>query len=1082
MPGERLDVRLLGPVLAYAGARRLDLGPRKQRLVFAILALEANRVVPVDRLVELAWPVDAPRTAAHAVRVCVSGLRSALAGRVDAEIDTRGAGYALRADPHQVDAARFRQLLKRAAAAEDDASRVALLDEALGLWSGPTTYGVALCGTAPVQTQEVLCRGLEESRLAAIEDRFDAELRLGRHWAVLGEVTEMARAHPTRERLTGQLMVCLYRTGRQTDALDAYRQLDRLLGEEFGVDPGPALRELQLAILRDDPALRRTGVAAPAGDRPAQLPAATGDFVGRAAEFERLDALVRTGTATTVVVSGMAGVGKTALAVNWGHHVRSAFPDGQLYVNLNGYAPGPPLAPLRVLAGLLIALGVPPERVPTDQDEATALYRTMLADRRVLVMLDNAARPDQVRPLMPGGSHCRVVVTSRSGLGGLVARDGARSLGLAVLTPDDAVKLLERLTGAATPSVLPELARLCAYLPLALRIAAARLLGHPNGAGGYLARLADANRLAALEIDDDQEAAVRAAFDLSYAALDAPARRMFRLLGLSPGTDVSLEAAAALADIAPGVAAPLLETLTDAHLVDRTEPDRYRLHDLLRLYAVDRVDRDEGATNRREATERLDGFYLRGADMAARLLYPTTVRLPPPADPPASTAPPVSDHRCASAWLDAERGNLVAVVIAAAEEGRHATAYSLGDLLAGYFWRRRYTADWLAVARASLAAAVAAGDDRARAASHRQLSGIHQCGGRFHEAAAELDRGIGLAARAGWREGQATMLSSRASAAKYLGDTARAEADLLEALAVFRAVSNQAGETAVLGQLGGLYGRVGRLDEAAAAYRQALAASQQLDVTSDIAADLSNLGGAYWRLGRLDDALRHLSAALDLHREVGNPVGEANTLNYLAHVHHDAGRDDVAAATAEQNLAKAQEIGDPRIEVDAWNAVATTRHRLGRHQQSTDARQRALELAASTGYLYGSAEALIGLATQSAATRQYSTGLDYARRALDIARNGRFRVLEGHAHAVHAETHLDRGDRDAGLVAAERAEAIYRDTGHRLGRARALRLLGVAVRDRCPEQAGMLWRTALTLFTEIGSPDADELRHLLPSH
>lgn len=253
-------------------------------------------------------------------------------------------------------------------------------------------------------------------------------------------------------------------------------------------------------------------------------------------------------------------------------------------------------------------------------------------------------------------------------------------------------------------------------------------------------------------------------------------------------------------------------------------------------------------------------------------------------------------------------------------------------------------------------------------------------------------------------------------------------------------------------------------------------------MTSDIAADLSNLGGAYWRLGRLDDALRHLSAALDLHREVGNPVGEANTLNYLAHVHHDAGRDDVAAATAEQNLAKAQEIGDPRIEVDAWNAVATTRHRLGRYQQSTDARQRALELAASTGYLYGSAEALIGLATQSAATRQYSTGLDYARRALDIARNGRFRVLEGHAHAVHAETHLDRGDRDAGLVAAERAEAIYRDTGHRLGRARALRLLGVAVRDRCPEQAGMLWRTALTLFTEIGSPEADELRHLLPSH
>jgi tetratricopeptide (TPR) repeat protein len=1042
-----LDIRVLGPVRTYAGGRALDLGPRKQRLVFAVLALAVNQRVSIDRLIELAWPVE-PAT-------------------------------------------------------DDDTTRIALLDRALSLWSGPVGYGTALSGTAPVETQEVLCRALENARLAAIEDRIDAELRLGRHRAVLAEVIGLAGVHPTRERFTGQLMICLYRDGRQTEALDTYRRLQQRLADEFGVDPGPALRKLHLAILREDPGLRPVTTprpAAPAAGQattvPAQLPPAVSAFVGRGSQLADLDVLTGDGPAI-VVVSGMAGVGKTALVVQWGHRVRAEFPDGQLYVNLSGYAPGPPLVPARVLAGFLTALGVPAERVPTNQDDTTALYRTMLADRRVLVVLDNAAGPAQVRPLLPGGSHCRVVVTSRSRLGGLVARNGARSLGLGALGPDEAVELLGRLTGDEPAAVLADLAKLCAYLPLALRIAAARLPHDPGGAHGYLARLGDASRLAMLEIDDDDEAAVRAAFDLSYAALSPAARRMFRLLGLVPGTDVSVPGAATLAALAPASAAALLDALADAHLVDRIAPVRYGLHDLLRLYAAERARRDEDTAGREAALARLDGFYLDAADAAARLLYPTAVRLPTGADPATSApgrtdpaappmapaaantdpaAPMLAEHQDASAWLDAERSNLVALVTAAAAAGRSTTAYTLGDTLAGYFWLRRHTADWLVVAQAALAAAVAADDPRAQAASHRHLSGVYLSIGRSHEATAELERALALARRAHWPEGQAAMLNARALAAQVVGDSDRAETDYLEALALYRAAGVATGEPVVLSNLAGLYGRIGRLDEAADAHRRALELDQRLDATNDVAIDLSNLGGACWRLGRLDEAERYLSAGLALHRQVGNRAGEANTLNYLAHVHQDAGRPEAAAAAAEADLAKAQDLGDPLIEVDAWNVVAGTR------PEPATAYRHALEMAEPIGYPYGIAEALVGLAATAAAADRYVESLDHARRALDIAQRAGFHVLQGHAHRALATAHLGTGELDAARDAAEHAEAIYRDTGYRLGQARALRLLGAILINRNTAEATMRMRAALALFEDIGTPEAAQMRSFEHRH
>jgi DNA-binding SARP family transcriptional activator len=470
-----VSIRLFGPVEAWDGQRAIPLGPRKQRLVFAVLALEAGRSVDVARLVDLAWPEDPPRTAQHAIQVCVSGLRSALRGADGLDVQLAGSGYLLAADRSLIDAHRFRALLSSAREAAldaaGDAARVGLLDEALELWSG-----AALAGTVTPAVAERLCAGLEEARLGALEDRLDALLRLGRHREVLGELPALAAANPLRERLAGQLMTALYLDGRAAEALDGFRRYRERLAEDLGMDVGPGLRDVELAILRHEvlpepggsrsdatgavpssvlPA-REVQVARDAGTPvPAQLPSAVAGFAGRGGDLAELDALLASGAPSTqalgapvVVITGTAGVGKTALAVHWAHRQRAEFPDGQLYVNLAGYAPAPPLPPERALAGFLRALGVPGERIPPEVDEAAALYRSLLADRRVLVVLDNARSADQVRPLLPGGAGCLTVITSRDRLAGLAVREGARLLPLDRLRPDEALAVLAAVLGS----------------------------------------------------------------------------------------------------------------------------------------------------------------------------------------------------------------------------------------------------------------------------------------------------------------------------------------------------------------------------------------------------------------------------------------------------------------------------------------------------------------------------------------------------------------------------------------------------------------------------------------------------------
>lgn len=500
--------RMLGPLLVDDGASWSAIRAAQQRLVAAILLLEAGRAVPVERLVDELWGERPPPSAAATVRGYMMRLRRLLGGGPGGPLVTRGLGYELVVEDSDVDARVFAGLVasgRRALADGRPATAAAKLAHGLALWRGPALADVP---ASPAVTAEA--ERLGQLRLAALEDWLDVQLQLGRHADVVDEAQRLVAEHPLRERLWARLMLAQYRCGRRAEALAAYQRARRALVEELGLEPGPELRELQRAVLDGQPELLTpvhpgaAAVAAWARVVPAQLPAETTAFSGRQAALAQLDSHlpdpeIRRSPAM-VAIAGTAGVGKTALAVHWAHRVRDRFPDGQLYLDLRGWAAGAPLLPIDALAGFLPALGVPAAEVPDEVQQAAALYRSLLAGKRVLVVLDNARGPDQVRPLLPSGPGCMVVLTSRDQLSGLVARDGAVRLGLDALAPEEARILLARLLGAerveAEPEAVAGLARLCGYLPLALRIAAANLADRQRTTvADYAAELAAGDRL-----------------------------------------------------------------------------------------------------------------------------------------------------------------------------------------------------------------------------------------------------------------------------------------------------------------------------------------------------------------------------------------------------------------------------------------------------------------------------------------------------------------------------------------------------------------------------------------------------------
>ena len=699
----KLEFCLLGPLVVRCGGVVLPVPRGRQRAVLAVLLLNAGRVVSVGEIAETLWgPAPLP-SAPATVRNYVKRLRRVLRDADRARIVTRSPGYLIRVDPGELDVARFEALLEGARNAARGGSWEAAADqvrEALALWRGEPL--------ADVESESLALREvprLAELRLQAAELRLDAELRLGRHGVVIAELERMVAAHPLREHLHALLMLALYHDGRQAEALAAYQHARRVLVDELGAEPGAELRELHRQILTTGPVLagpesgRLPPGARPAGGGPRpvvprELPGPVPQFVGRAAELADLTGMLDRASAQTPrtlviwAIAGMAGVGKTALAMQWAHRVADRFPDGQLHVNLRGYDPGQPMSAADALAGFLRSLGVAEQDIPAETGERAARYRSLLTGRRMLIMIDNAGDVEQVRPLLPGSPSCVTVVTSRDALSGLVARDGARRLDLDLLPPAEAMGLLRALIGErvdAEPEATATLAGYCARLPLALRVAAERAAASPGvSLADVTSELADQqDRLDLLDAAGDRLTAVRAVFSWSVRHLDDEAARAFRLLGLHPGADFDAYAAAALTDTALRQARWLLERLARAHLIQPAGASRYGMHDLLRAYAADQAADQDSEQERGAALTRLFDHYLATAAVAAGTLFPADPdqpALPQPAGP----VPPVTSPAAVLAWLDARRSTLVAVAAHAADHGWPGHAIGLAATIFRY--------------------------------------------------------------------------------------------------------------------------------------------------------------------------------------------------------------------------------------------------------------------------------------------------------------------------------------------------------------------------------------------------------------
>jgi DNA-binding SARP family transcriptional activator/tetratricopeptide (TPR) repeat protein len=1042
-----LRFQLLGPLRAWYDDIEVDLGPPARRAVLGLLVLAGGEPISRSELVDALWGERPPASVANVLQTHVKHLRRLLepgrpAQQPSVLLPHVGGGYAIRADLVDSDLIGFRRLIGLAGVAEregDTRQAAALLGEAVRLWRGQPLADIPSLAGHPKLV------GLSAERRHTVTRFGEAMIAIGAAEDALPALGEAAAEQPLDEWAHATLIDANRAAGRRSAAFTVYHGIRARLADELGVSPGPKLSAAYLALLHDD-----VTTGAPADDPsrtevPAQLPADVVDFSGRVDELLELDGLLPStdGEASVplVVISGSAGVGKTALAVHWAHRIRHRYPDGQLYANLRGHARQGPAQPIEILAAFLFSLGIPPDRAPLDVETAAALLRTSLAGRRVLIILDNAGGADQIRPLLPGNNDCLVLVTARERMVGLVARNGARHLVLDVLSRADALDLLDRVLDAhrlaADPEAAVEFARLCAHLPLALRIAAAKLADHPHcTVADHVAEMRAGNPLSSFDVHGDEQTAVRSAFDLSYRALPQPDQRLFRLLGLVPGADVTADAAAALAGTEEHQADRELQGLARAHLVEQHAHDRYRFHDLLRHYAVERTLAQDTEADRRTALHRLHEWYLRGVESAGRTLYSHMLRLPARTSNSAVTEVTVdaAARSEAARWLDAERSNIVATVQHAAGHGPRQVAWLLADAMRGYFWLSMRATEWSATATAGLAAASAEGAIQAQAAAQFSLADLNFRLSRYREAVRGYTRALLLARRADWPECQAAVLGNLGCVYWQAGRLTRAVTHLSRAFRRSRDIGQPAGQATALGNLGLVYFQLGRLEQAEKHYLAALDLHRQIGSRYGEAVNLSNLGQVRHVRGRPRDAVDLLTTAITLHGEAGDRYGDTNTHRVLAMTLTETGSHHDAIEHGRIALESARVMEDPRAEAEALIVLAGIRHRLGEHGDTAATYRRALELARSTGDRYPEIEALLGLATVEA-------DIGLALRVADLAGQAGYRALEGQALTAAADIQLHHDNSADALRHAVRALSVHRETGHRLGEVRTLRAL-----------------------------------------
>ncbi|MEU6088987.1 BTAD domain-containing putative transcriptional regulator [Streptomyces sp. NPDC047085] len=904
---------VLGPVRAWRGGEPLNTGSPQQRALLAALLLREGRTATAAELIDALWGTEPPSQALAALRTYASRLRKVLDPGV---LVSESGGYAVRAPAEgALDLAVAQELAgeaEKARGAGDLCRARSLLSEALDLWDGEPLAGV------PGPYAEAQRVRLEEWRLQLLESRLDMDLEQGCHAEAVSELTALTAAHPLRERLRELLMLALYRSGRQAEALAVYADTRRLLAEELGVDPRPGLRELQQRILQADPALAEP--SAPAAEppvvqvRPAQLPASVPDFTGRAAFVGELSEVLASASEAegrvmaVSALAGIGGVGKTTLAVHVAHRARSSFPDGQLYVDLQG-AGHRPAEPETVLGSFLRALGTADSAIPDSLEERAALYRSVLDGRRVLVLLDNAKDAAQVRPLLPGTEGCAALVTSRVRMVDLA---GAHLVDLDVMSPDEALALFTKIVGqervAAEREAALDVVGACGFLPLAIRIAASRLAARRTWTVSVLAaKLADERR----RLDELQagDLAVKATFELGYGQLEPAQARAFRLLGLADGPDMSLAAAAAVLDLPVEDTEDLLESLVDTSLLESAAPGRYRFHDLVRLYARACAERDEQPPSERDAAmSRLLDFYLATAAGVYAAERPGD-RLVDHLEKTGVSGLVFPDRRAAQDWLYAEAVPLLACV---RQSSSGATLRRAVDLL----WAAVDLAEsganfkeYEAVGAALRDAAHAASDLRAEGRAILVLANARHWSGQFTQAYEEARQALALSESAGDPLPCCWAANILGAFAFYQGRYAEGEAYLERAIADFRACGDLSGAAAALCNLSRLHLQTDRPDSAVHLARQGTEMYEELGHSLKAANGHYALGLALGESGQLADASAHLGQALLVFRASRQRLWEGMTLYRLAEVDLRAQRPAQAATNAEMALTPLKEIG-----------------------------------------------------------------------------------------------------------------------------------------------------------------------------
>ncbi|SES46048.1 DNA-binding transcriptional activator of the SARP family [Streptomyces sp. yr375] len=1069
MLSPRPRFRLLGPLDVEIDGRAVVLTGR-QRALCTVLLLHANHVVSVDRLIQCLWDDRPPGAGAARVRALVAEVRRAL-GPVGTELlTTRRPGYVMHAGPAELDLLAFENHIRdgsRAASEGEWRTARRCGEQALALWRDEP-----LTDLSDVAVREAERQRLGELHLVAQEGMAEAEIETGRHREAIAELLRLTAAHPLRERPHGLLMRALHQDGRSAEALELYSALRRRMVDELGMEPSAGLGNLQQRLLRGDSTgdSTRTGTGAmsgstggssssgaavrqaappapaPAAERPVprQLPPTPRRFVGRDRELDLLDVGLRTAEPLAVIV-GPAGVGKSALALNWAHRVADRFPDGQLFLDLRGFDNAEPMTPEEALPLLLQGLGCAPRDIPLGAEAQTALYRTLLADRRVLVVLDDVADATSVRRLLPASAGSLTLVTSRDKLSGLVTLDGAYRVSCDVLDSAAALELISGAAGAAAVAADPEaaarLVELCDRLPLALCVAGSWIGDRPGSIRAYVRDLADRGRLARLHVEGEESVAVRAALDLSYGALPDEARRAFRCLGVLPGTGRSVPAAAAAVGLDERALADLLRLAQRVHLLRDIEHGRPAWHDLVHEYARDRSAAEDAPEERAAAVTRVLDHYLQSVVNAATTAGLYVMRTRPDAVE-GSLPREFAGAEEAYAWFDGEWDDIAAAIGHAAEHGPAPYVWWLVDALQDLFHHRRPLSDWMRLATLAREVAQRGGDEVGQAAMCLSLGSARWRAGDLRGALVEYEEAEELARRAGWAYGEAGSLQGKGVTLKLLGELRRALPCYDRALALYRTLGNVRNVEIMLINTASLNLALGRLDAAEEAARAAL------DLIGDTvhhnrAMALVNLALILQKQARFEEATAALRACIVVSRDSGSTYTEAVALEALGRVRADAGQGDRALLAYEDALAVSRRVENRNCQVDSLVGLACVKLRAGRADETAGHLDAAFEIAERTGHRAGLVEVLLARADLARAQGRPADALDHLERAEGLAADGNPLTLP-RVHLTTALTLLDTGAPAEAAAAADRARTLAHSSGQRLLHAHATAALAAA--------------------------------------